>query len=152
MRIDIDDLRGQQIAMLLEEHQQQMRDTSPPESCHVLDLESLRAPDITFWSAWEGEELMGCGALKALGEGKGEIKSMRTATRFRGKGVASRILETIIEEAKRRGYQQLVLETGSRDVFRPARELYLRFGFATCPPFEPYEEDPESVFMRYVLC
>lgn len=152
MRIDTDDLQGPQIATLLQEHLEHMRATSSPEGCHVLDLASLRTPEITFWCAWEGEELMGCGALKALDDATGEIKSMRTAANYRGRGVASRILDTIVEEAKRRGYEQLVLETGSMEAFRPARELYLGYGFDFCPPFEPYVEHPESVFMRYGLC
>ncbi len=124
-----------------------MHEISPPESVHALDLEGLRSPDITFWSAWEGEELLGCGALRELDSRSGEVKSMRTVKAQRRKGVGSRILETIIAEARRRGYECLLLETGSEAAFAPAQALYERYGFVYRGPFAEYIEDPNSVFM-----
>lgn len=147
MRIEEDDLRGEEIAALLRQHLADMRDVSPPESVHALDLEALREPGITFWSAWEGERLVGCVALKELGGGHGEIKSMRTADGHRRQGVGARLLTHVIEEARRRGYRQLSLETGSTDHFAAARALYARFGFDPCGPFGAYREDPHSAFM-----
>ena len=147
MRIREDDLGGVEIAKLLQEHLDCMRVHSPPESVHALDLEGLQSPDITFWTAWQGDELLGCGALKELDAQHGEIKSMRTAAAHLGKGIGSRILEHIMEEARRRSYSRLSLETGSMEAFAPARELYRRFGFEYQGPFGDYAEDPNSVFM-----
>lgn len=147
MEIKIDDLTGPEVAELVGEHLQGMLLNSPPESIHALNLEGLRKPEITFWSAWEGKELVGCGALKELDGQHGEIKSMRTSASHLRKGVAKRMLQHIIEEAKRRGYRQLSLETGSMDAFGPARRLYASFGFQYCQPFSDYIEDPNSVFM-----
>jgi putative acetyltransferase len=124
---------------------------SPPESTHALNLDRLKKPEITFWSAWEQAELVGCGALKELDGQHGEIKSMRTSSSHLRKGVAKRILKHIIEEAMRRGYQRLSLETGSMDAFEPARRLYASFGFQYCKPFSDYIEDPNSVFMTKEL-
>jgi putative acetyltransferase len=151
MDIRIDDLRGPEIARLLQEHLQNMALHSPPESIHALDLEALRHPGITFWSVWQDFELIGCGALKQLDERHGEIKSMRTATAHRKKGVAARLMMHILEEAGRRSYQRLSLETGSMAAFAPARNLYSRFGFVACGPFADYLEDPHSVFMTRQL-
>jgi putative acetyltransferase len=147
MQIREDDLMGQQIADLLQEHLDDMHVITPPESIHALDLEALRSPDITVWSAWDGNDLLGCGALKELESTSGEIKSMGTAQAHRRKGVASKILEHIIREAAQRAYQRLYLETGSFPAFVPARALYLRYGFEYHPPFGDYVEDPNSVFM-----
>ncbi|MDQ7092041.1 GNAT family N-acetyltransferase [Desulfosporosinus sp. PR] len=151
MDIKIDDLTGPEIAQLISEHLQSMAFQSPPESMHALGLESLRQPEITFWSAWEGDQLLGCGALKELGRQHGEIKSMRTASSHRRKGVARQILQHIIEEAKLRGYQRLSLETGSMAAFEPARKLYTSFGFRNCEPFADYIDDPNNVFMTKEL-
>ena len=142
-----DDLMGKKITRFLREHLEDMHEITPPGSVHALDLEALRSPDITFWSAWEGDELLGCGALKELDSRSGEVKSMRTAAAHRGKGVASRILECIIREAKRRGYRRLHLETGALPEFAPARALYRRYGFEYRGPFGDYLDDPNSVFM-----
>ncbi len=147
MYIKIDDLAGPEVAELLSEHLRSMAEHSPPESVHALDLDRLRQPEITFWTAWENTELLGCGALKELDASHGEIKSMRTATRHLRKGVAARILQQILNEATRRGYHRLSLETGSPEAFEPARQLYVRFGFTFCEPFADYVEDPYSVFM-----
>jgi len=147
MKIKVDDLRGGEIASLLQQHIDDMRATSPPESVHALDLESLRQSAITFWSIWESEQLAGCGAIKELDQYHAEIKSMRTSTSFQKRGVASTLLQHIIDEAKLRGYQRLSLETGSMEFFEPARKLYEKYGFDYCPPFSTYGEDPNSVFM-----
>jgi putative acetyltransferase len=128
-----------------------MRMISPPESVHALPIEELRSPNITFWSVWEGGELLGCGALKELDPHHGEIKSMRTAPRHLRKGVAGAVLDHIIDEAKRRGYGRLSLETGSMVAFEPARRLYAQFGFTYCEPFADYVADPNSVFMTMEL-
>ena len=151
MDIRRDDLSGPEIRALLEEHLRSMHSISPPESVHALDLEGLRRPGITFWTAWSGEELLGCGALKELDAWHGEIKSMRTALRARRAGVARTMLEHIIGVARSRRYARLSLETGSQREFEPARRLYEGFGFDYCPPFEGYVEDPHSVFMTIVL-
>jgi putative acetyltransferase len=151
MTIQRDDLRGPEIAELLREHLRCMREVSPRESCHVLDLDGLRRPDVTFWSIWDGSELAGCGALKELDVGHAEIKSMRTASAFLRRGVASKMLSHLIEEARRRGYRRLSLETGAMNYFEPARRLYSSFGFVGCAPFSTYVEDPNSVFMTKEL-
>ncbi|MBO6560180.1 MAG: GNAT family N-acetyltransferase [Nisaea sp.] len=151
MHIRVDDLTGREIAALLSAHLDHGNAHSPPESVHALDLDGLRAPDITFWSAWEGDELLGCGALRELSPEHAELKSMHTAARHRGKGVARAILEHILKEAKARGYARISLETGSMEAFAPARALYQRYGFAECPPFGSYKLDPYSTFMTREL-
>ena len=147
MRIEVDDLSRPEIHALLNEHLESMYELSPPESVHALDLERLRAPAITFWSAWEESLLLGCGALKELDRTHGEVKSMRTPNAHRRRGTGRAILAHIIEIAKARGYERLSLETGSMEAFRPAQMLYESFGFTYCGPFEQYVEDPNSVFM-----
>ncbi|MFC4322901.1 GNAT family N-acetyltransferase [Litchfieldia salsa] len=151
MKIIVDDLTGQEITKLITEHLRGMELHSPPESIHALNLEELKKPEITFWSAWEQDQLVGCGALKELNSQHGEIKSMRTSTSHLRKGVARKILQHIIEEAKDRGYQRLSLETGSMEAFEPAKRLYLSFDFQYCSPFSDYIEDPNSVFMTRKL-
>jgi putative acetyltransferase len=151
MKIIVDDLRGAEIAQLLNYHVEDMFSHTPAESIHTLDIETLRGPDITFWSAWDGDNLLGCGALKDLGQGHGELKSMRTATAHTRKGVAGKLLAHIEEEARKRGMQRLSLETGSMPPFEPARQLYMRFGFSACLPFADYAEDPNSIHMTKVL-
>jgi len=151
MQIKIDDLSGPEVAGLLREHLEDMQRHSPPESIHALDLERLRQPGITFWSLWEGADLVACGALKALDGQHAEIKSMRTARSHRRKGAAARLLQHILDEAARRHYRRVSLETGSMAAFEPARRLYERFGFTYCGPFAGYEEDPNSVFMTREL-
>ena len=151
MQIRIDDLRGQEIADLLKAHLAFCRAASPPESTHALDLDGLRAPAVSFWSVWEGPDLIGCGALKEIDPTHGEIKSMHTAARHRGRGVGIAILKHIVAEARARGYRRLSLETGSMAAFAPARALYTGFGFTECAPFDTYKLDPNSVFMALDL-
>ena len=151
MDIRVDDLRGPEIRALLEDHLAEMHRNSPPESVHALDLDALRAPGITFWTAWSSGDLMGCGALKELEPTHGEVKSMRTAPAFRRQGVGKAMLTQIIREAEARRYHRLSLETGSMEAFLPARELYESFGFSYCPPFGDYALDPNSVFLTRVL-
>jgi putative acetyltransferase len=151
MEITRDDLNGSAIQELLREHLANMHQQSPPESVHALPLEQLRQPDITFWSVWDGSELLGCGALKELNPQHGEIKSMRTVAAHRRKGVAAKLLAHILDEAKRRKYRRVSLETGSMETFAPAHQLYAKFGFKECGPFADYLEDPNSVFMTMEL-
>ncbi len=148
--IRLDDLRGPEIAALLQEHLDAMRAISPPESVHALDLDALRAPEVRFWTAWEVDQLLGCGALKEIAPDHGEIKSMRTATAHLRKGVAAAILEKIIATAQERRYVRLSLETGRPAPFAAAHRLYERYGFVECPPFGDYKLDPFSICMtRY---
>jgi putative acetyltransferase len=151
MEIRIDDLSSPKIIELLREHLHSMTLHSPPESIHALDIEALRQPEITFWSVWDGSGLMGCGAIKELDSQHGEIKSMRTASAHLRKGVAAALMRHILDEARRRGYQRLSLETGSMEAFAPAHRLYASFGFKECAPFADYVEDPYSIFMSKEL-
>lgn len=151
MYIREDDLTGLQIIALLREHLENMHEITPPGSVHALDLERLRAPNINFWTAWDGDDLLGCGALKELDPTSGEIKSMRTPAAHRRKGVASSILEHIIAVAGQRGYTHLDLETGAFPAFAPARSLYERYGFEYRGPFGDYTNDPNSSFMEKSL-
>lgn len=151
MQIREDDLTGDDIAALLAEHLEEMHEITPPGSVHALDLESLRGPQMSFWSIWEGEALVGCGALKQLAPREGEIKSMRTARAHRRKGVAARMLTHILEVARARGYERLYLETGALPAFEPARTLYARYGFEPRGPFGDYTDDPNSAFMSLAL-
>jgi putative acetyltransferase len=151
MQIRLDDLTGSEIRALLAEHLDNMHQLSPPESVHALDLDALRKPEITFWTIWAREELLGCGALKELGPSHGEVKSMRTVSAHRHKGVARAMLQHIIAEAQRRSYRRLSLETGAQPDFAAARNLYESFGFTYCPPFGDYVDDPNSVFLTRTL-
>lgn len=151
MLIRRDDLSGPEIRALLAEHLQDMHANSPPESVHALDLDGLRRPEVSFWTAWSGEELLGCGALKELDPAHGEVKSMRTTRQRRRGGVGRALLAHIVAEARARAYARLSLETGSMEAFAPARRLYESFGFHYCEPFGDYVHDPNSVFMRCEL-
>lgn len=150
MTIDIrpDDLTSAEMADLIAIHAQTMLASSPPESCHFLPIDGLRQPSVSVWSMWEDGALIGCGALKDLGNGEGEIKSMHTRAHLRGRGIGRLMLEHILGVARARGYTGLWLETGSMDAFIPARRLYESYGFYYCGPFGDYAEDPNSVFMR----
>ena len=145
------DLSDPRIADFLEAHMRDMRAVSPPESKHALDLDGLRRPEIDFWSMWQGLELVGCGALKRLDEDHAELKSMRIASVMRRRGAATCLLEFIFAEARRMGFDRMSLETGAMPFFAPARALYERHGFTSCPPFADYRSDPNSVFMTRSL-
>jgi putative acetyltransferase len=147
LNIKIDDLTDPKVVALIGEHLQGMLEHTPPESSHALNLDGLKQPEVTFWTAWEQDELLGCGALKELDDTHGEIKSMRTSKRHLRKGVARAMLEHIVGVAEERGYRRLSLETGSMESFVPARTLYERSGFQYCGPFADYAEDTYSVFM-----
>ena len=145
--IVVDDLSGPEVAALIGEHLRGMLENTPQESVHALDLSRLKQPDVTFWTAWQDGQLLGCGAVKELDAAHGEIKSMRTDARHLRKGVGRSLLAHIIEEAKARGYRRLSLETGSMESFAPARTLYESFGFSYCGPFGDYTLDPYSSYM-----
>jgi putative acetyltransferase len=147
MDIRIDDLRGAEIAALLQLHLDAMHQHSPPESVHALDLNALRHPSVTFWTAYDGESLMGCGALKQLSATHAEIKSMRTVQAHTRKGVARALLRHMEAAARARGVRQLSLETGPHAPFRAAQQLYRSEGFVECGPFADYALDPYSLFM-----
>ena len=151
MRIVRDDLAGPEIAAFLEEHLREMRSVTPPESKHALDLDGLRRPDVAVWSVWDGDTLVGCGALKRLDDDHAEIKSMRTLAARRRGGVGSLLLRHLVTEARRAGCRRLSLETGSADFYLPARRLYERHGFRPCEPFADYRHDPNSVYLTLEL-
>lgn len=146
-----DDLSGADIQALLRLHLDEMHAWSPPCSVHAMPVERLRGEDVTFWSAWQGSSLAGCGALRRIDARHGEIKSMRTHTDFRGKGVGRAMLAHLIAQAQLCGYAKVSLETGPTDQFVPARRLYQAHGFTPCGPFAEYEADPFSVFMSKEL-
>lgn len=151
MNIRTDNATHAAVLALLDEHLREMYAASPPESVHALDLSELRASDVTFWTAWDGEELLGCGALKALDAKHGEIKTMRTSRKHLRKGVAAAILEHITNVARERGYERLSLETGSGGPFDAALRFYEKHGFEYCEPFAGYVPDPFSRFMTRSL-
>ena len=151
LRFQVDDLSGEAIRGLIARHLAGMRANSPPESVHAFDVDKLRQPDVTFWSAWFGELIAGCAALKRLDARRGEIKSMRVADAFLGRGVGRGLLDYVIEQARARGFQSLWLETGSTPPFIPALRLYESAGFARCSPFDDYTDDPFSVFMMRTI-
>lgn len=151
IRIERDDPGRGDVQRLLAGHLADMFASSPAESVHALAPAALSAPGITFWTAREGAEVLGCGALKEIGPGEGEIKSMRTAAHARGRGIGGRLLARILAEARDNGYTRLYLETGSQEFFAPARRLYRRHGFQECAPFAGYSLDPNSVFLTLDL-
>lgn len=147
----VDDLTGAATQALVTQHLAGMHENSPPESVHAFDLGKLRRPDVTFWSGWAGGEIAVMGALKRIDAANGEIKSMRVADAYLGKGAGRAMLHHIIAEARRAGIGTLWLETGSAPAFVPALKLYESAGFATCGPFGDYKPDPFSVFMTRTL-
>lgn len=151
MDIRPDDLTHPAVLALIAEHLQSMYDATPPESVHALDNAGLRQPDVTFWTVWEGDELLGCGALKELDSTHGEVKSMRTKTQHLRRGVATAMLEHTVAVARARGYRRLSLETGSGGPFEAALRFYERNGFEYCEPFADYSPDPFSRFMTLSL-
>lgn len=151
MRIVEGGLDDPRVIELLHVHLLRARAETAPGSAHALDLSGLRSPDVTFWSAWEGDSLAGVGALKQLSADHGEVKSMHTAESMRRRGVGAAILRYIVAAARARGMSRLSLETGSWPYFAPARALYARHRFVECPAFGDYRPDPNSVFMTLVL-
>ena len=151
MRIEVDDLTRPEVVALLEEHLANMYELSPPEQVFALDLNKLRAPDITFWTIWRDSELLGCGALKELSAAHGEIKSMRTPAKSRGRGAGRAMLNHIVATARHRGYETLSLETGSHPAFQAAQSMYRSVGFQYSGPFGTYRENSNSVFMSLQL-
>ena len=131
---------------LLKKHFIELRSVSPAGSTHVLDIDGLKDPSIKFWSLWEDNKLIGCGALKFLEKEHGEFKSIRVADEFRKKGIGERIINHLIEEAKKLKISKLSIETGAGEFFLPARNLFSKFGFKSCPPFAHYKEDPNSCY------
>jgi putative acetyltransferase len=151
MKITPGDLDDPRIIALLGKHMETMQAASPAESVHALDLSGLNKPEISFWAVWDGDTLLGVGALKALDVEHGEIKSMHTAAIARKRGVGQAMLMHIMDSAKAKGMTRLSLETGSMDEFIPARTLYASNGFALCAPFGDYWDDPASVCMTRVI-
>jgi putative acetyltransferase len=151
IRIILGDFSDPRVTDLLLIHLTTARAQTAPGSAHALDVAGLQAPDITFWTIWEDETLLGVGALKRLAANHGEVKSMHTAAPVRRKGAGSAMLRHIIAAARADGMTRLSLETGSWDYFRPARAFYARHGFLECPPFADYVPDPNSVFMSLDL-
>lgn len=139
------------VAALLRSHLSELARISPPESMHALGMQALRAPEITFWSAWRGADAVGCGALKRLDAAHGEVKSMRTAPAWLRTGVATALLRHILDQARGRGYRRLSLETGASTEFSAAHALYEKFGFEECGPFDGYVDDPNSLYMTRPL-
>lgn len=150
-RVIEDDLSGTEIAALLRLHLNEMHEWSPPESVHAMDIDRLRAGDVTFYSAWDGPLLAACGAIKQLGPDHGELKSMRADPAYRGKGAGRAILDHLIAEARARSYVRLSLETGAPAQFAPAHRLYAANDFVDCGPFGGYRADPFSRFMTRTL-
>lgn len=151
MRIELDDVSRPQVLALLEEHLRNMHEITPEDQVFALDAKKLRAPGVTFWTAWKGEVLLGCAALKELSPTEGEVKSMRTPEKLRGHGVGRALLNHVLEAARERRYRQLFLETGSHPAFVPAQTLYRSVGFRECGPFGHYKENGFSVFMSLKL-
>ncbi len=147
IEVRVDDLSSPAVQALIAEHLADMHRNSPPCRTHALALDSLRRPEIRFWSAWLDDELCGCGALKALSDHDGEVKSMRTRAGFARRGVGQAVLDTILATAQARGYQNLYLETGTGPAFDAAHAFYLRNGFDWCAPFGDYEATEFNVFM-----
>ena len=155
MEIKIDDLSSTEVVSLLKSHLAGMQAQTPPESVHALNLDAYQSPELTLWTAWQDDVLMGCGALKDLGvvkgERLGEIKSMRTKEEHLRKGVADAVLAQIVQHAANIGLQRLSLETGKTDLFKAAQQFYRQRGFVETEPFADYTNDPHSLFLTKKL-
>ena len=136
---------------LLKKHFIELRSVSPTGSTHVLDIDGLKDPSIKFWSLWENNKLIGCGALKFLEKDHGEFKSIRVADEFRKKGIGERIIKHLIDEAKKLEISKLSIETGAGEFFAPARKLFNKFGFKKSEPFAHYKVDPNSCYFTLDL-
>ena len=148
LRFQVDDLSGPLTRELVARHLAGMHENSPPESVHAFDVEKLTQPGVTFWSAWIGDAIVCIGALKQLDRDRGELKSMRVADAFLGRGFGRAMLDHLIAEARARGIKSLWIETGSTAAFAPALRLYESAGFGRCGPFDAYVDDPFSIFMK----
>ena len=135
-----------EVNSLLTKHFIELRSVSPEGSTHVLDIPGLKISSIKFWSLWDNDQLIGCGALKFLSETHGEFKSIRVADKYRKKGMGEKIISHLIAEAKKIGIKKLSIETGAGEFFLPARKLFMKFGFKSCKPFAHYKEDPNSCY------
>ena len=135
-----------EVNSLLTKHFIELRSVSPEGSTHVLDIPGLKISSIKFWSLWDNDQLIGCGALKFLSEIHGEFKSIRVADKHRKKGMGEKIILHLITEAKKIGIKKLSVETGTGEFFLPARKLFMKFGFKSCKPFAHYKEDPNSCY------
>ena len=142
---------NQEVNKLLTKHFIELRAASPEGSAHVLDITGLKHPSIKFWSLWEEDKIFGCGALKFLGKGHGEFKSIRIHDNFRNKGNGIKVIEHLIDEAKKLDIKKISLETGAGNFFKPARELFILCGFKTCEPFAHYKKDVNSVYMSTII-
>ena len=140
-----------EVLELLNKHFIELRSVSPEGSAHVLDIEGLKDQNIKFWSLWEGNLLMGCGALKFLNKEHGEFKSIRVEDRFRKKDNGIKILKHLIFEAKKLNIKRISIETGTGDFFTPARKLFNKCGFKLCKPFDHYKKDPNSCYMSMLI-
>ena len=149
--IEIDDLSRPQVLALLEEHLRDMYELSPPDKVFAFDASKLKSAGVTFWTAWDGDVLLGCAALKEISATEGEVKSMRTPRAMRRTGAGRALLNHIIAVARSRPYRVLYIETGRHPAFLPAHALYRSAGFAPCGPFGPYRENGNSVFMSLPL-
>jgi putative acetyltransferase len=151
MRIILGDFSDSRVLDLLQVHLTSARAETAPGSAHALDLTGLQSPELSFWTIWEDEMLLGIGALKRLSPDHGEVKSMHTAKSVRRRGAGKAILRHIIASARKSGMSRLSLETGSREYFWPAHALYRSHGFVECSPFADYVPDPNSIFMSLDL-
>jgi putative acetyltransferase len=151
LRIELDDLSRPPVIALLAEHLRNMYEFSPPDQVFAFDASKLKAPDVSFWTAWSGEFLLGCAALRELSSTQGEIKSMRTPSARRRTGAGRALLNHIIDVARCRGYKSLYLETGRQPAFAPAQTLYGSAGFKPCGPFGAYRENGNRIFMPLSL-
>jgi len=151
VKIYTNELEKNDVVVLLTEHHEDMLKHSPEESVHALDLSALKKPEITFWTIRVNNKLAGCCALNELDKTHGEIKSMRTSQKFLRQGIAKKLLQHVLAQAKQRSYTKLSLETGTKEAFKPAHKMYHKFGFTPCLPFGNYQEDPYSLFMSKAI-
>ena len=146
-----DNFEHPDVNQLLKKHFVELKAASPEGSAHVLDISGLRVSSIKFWSLWQNNQLMGCGALKFLDNNHGEFKSIRVHDNFRKKGNGIKVINHLIEEAKKLKIKRISIETGSGEFFIPARKLFNSCGFKPCPPFAHYNEDVNSLYLTKLL-
>ena len=146
MKLVLGNFDNPKVNELLNKHFVELRTVSPAGSTHVLDIAGLKDQTIKFWSFWDNDNLVGCGALKLLDKNHGEFKSIRVSDNYRKKGIGEKIIDHLIEEAKKLEISKLSIETGSGEFFLPARKLFAKFGFESCIPFAHYKEDPNSCY------